>query len=95
MIWSHVSQLPEQVKTVLSAELERAKIEDQALEAATVKAIRENRLIMRVPRLCRSLKDRHPELAMRKVFIAVALVTGLSESHVRDTFYASQPRSNP
>ncbi len=89
-MWAHLNELPEEIRSVLSAEVKQGEVEDKALIAQTVATIKANRLQMRVPKLCRALRLAQPELAKRKVFIAVSLVTGISEGHVRDLYYAER-----
>ena len=85
--WAHKSQLPDPVRAVLEAELQRAEVEDRAIEAATIRSIRETRLAMRVPALCKALKAAHPDLPMQKVFLVVSLYTGHVQGHVRNLYY--------
>lgn len=92
-LWSHLADIPEELRKVLDAELEQGEIEDKALIATTVAAIRQQRLAMRIPKMCRALRVTHPELPKRKVFIAVALVTGISEGHIRDLYYAERKKA--
>jgi hypothetical protein len=93
MIWTHLSDIPKEIRQTLDPELERAEIEDRAIVASAIKAMREARLAMRVPHLCRVLRVAHPELPKRTVFIAVALITGLSEGHVKNTYYEERAQA--
>ena len=77
----------------MDAELEQGEIEDKAIFAAALSAMRHTRLTMRVPRICRALRVSHPEIPKRKVFIAVALVTGLSQGHIRDLYYQERKKA--
>jgi len=92
-LWAHMSEIPEELRRVLDAELEQGEVEDKALIAATLAAIRQQRLTMRIPKMCRALRITHPELPKRKVFVAVALVTGISEGHIRDLYYAERKKA--
>ena len=90
--WCHLSELPESVRAVLKAETEKAEIEDRTIIQATLKAITQSRLAMRVPHYCHALRRAHPEMDKRTVFVAVALVTGISKQHVKRLFYGeTQP----
>lgn len=92
-IWVHMSEIPSDVRTILDAELDRGETEDKAIIATTVTAIRQSRLSMRIPKMCRALRVTLPELPKRRVFVAVALMTGLSEGHVRDLYYAERRKA--
>jgi|GEM_PF-3529674 len=92
-LWAHMSQIPDEVRKILDAELEQCEIEDKSIIAATVAAIRQSRLTMRVPKMCRALRVTHPELPKRKVFVAVSLMTGISKGHVRDLYYLERKKA--
>ena len=91
-LWAHLSEVPDEIRKVLEAEIEAAEIEDKAIIHATVSAIRSSRLAMRVPKMCRALRLVSPEMPLRRVFVAVSLRTGLSEGHIRDLFYAERKK---
>ena len=91
--WAHLSDIPSDIRQVLEAETERGEIEDKAIIRAAIEAMRQARLAMRIPKMCLALRGSHPELPKRRVFIAVALVTGISEGHVRDLYYQERRRS--
>ena len=86
-MWVHLAEIPEDMRKVLNAELQQGEQEDQAVIAAALAAIRQTRLAMRAPKMCLALQSKCPELSKRKVFIAVSLVTGISEMHVRRLYY--------
>lgn len=88
-MWAHLSEMPDDVRKVLVDETTRAEQEDADVIAAVASAIRTQRLAMRVPGMCMALAQARPELAKRKVFMAVSLVTGLSEPHVRRLYYGN------
>lgn len=92
VVWSHLSDLPDSLRSALKAEIERFEAEDEVVLQAAAAAIRQARLSMRVPTMCKVLRSAHPELPKRKVFMAVALVTGISEGHVRDLFYSERKK---
>lgn len=86
-LWAHLNELPQEIREVLAAEIREAEESEQAMMAAAVAAMRQASLAKRVPKMCDQLLKAQPGLRKRKVFSAVALVTGISEGHVRDLFY--------
>lgn len=91
-IWCHLNELPPEIRDVLAAEIREAEESEQAMMAAALAAMRQASLAKRVPKLCQSLLLAQPDLRKRKVFLAVALVTGISEGHVRDLFYSERKK---
>ena len=91
--WAHLGDIPPEVRQVMDAELQQGEIEDKAIFASALAAMRQTRLSMRIPKICRALRVSHPEIPKRKVFIAVALVTGLSEGHIRDLYYQERKKA--
>lgn len=86
-VWAHLNELPQSIRDVLAAEIREAEESEQAMLAAALAAMRQASLAKRVPKMCQQLLNAQPDLRKRKVFSAVALVTGISEGHVRDLFY--------
>lgn len=95
MTWSHLSQLPETVRVALAEAEQPFRAEDEQLERATVRVLRQERLRSRIPVLVQALLDR--TVPLRRAIAAVALHTGLSEGHVRRLYYERKPpqASNP
>lgn len=89
-LWAHLADLPEDLRKVLLAELEQGEQEDQALITAALVAMRQTQLSMRAPKMCKALESKCPGLSKRKVFVAVSLVTGISEMHVRRLYYGDR-----
>lgn len=92
MNWVHLSEIPDDVRAALQSANARAESEDQALERATLTALREARLATRVPVLCEAIIAAQPELPKRRVFDAVSLVIGLHVKHVQRLYYATKRR---
>lgn len=85
MIWSHISHLPEDVRAALGTAEQPFREEDAALEQATVRVLRQERLRTRVPVLVQALLNRG--IGSRQACLAVALHTGLHEKHVQRLYY--------
>lgn len=83
----HPSQISAEVAATLAAASAPLDAEDQALEAAILRSLRETRLPLRVPVLAAALKREHPDLSQRAIFRVLEVRLGLSYSHVRDLFY--------
>ena len=81
--WAHISELPPEIRSILDLEAHRLDAEDRAV----LVAIQTARLTQRVPTMCRALIQSDPTLSARTVFQAVALVTGISEPHIRRLYY--------
>lgn len=82
-----------QVEPALRQAIEEANAafqrEDEDLERATLKALRETRLQARVPVLCAAARAVRPNLSVRRMLIAVSLVTGISRTWVETLYYNS------
>jgi len=90
--WAHLSEIPAEIREVLDAEVREAEAEDQFLLTTALNAIRQAQMTKRVPNMCQKVLAAHPEMRKRKVFTAVSLVTGMSEGHIRDLFYAGRKK---
>jgi hypothetical protein len=88
-IWVHLSQVPEPVRLALSEAEKPFLDEDARLEAATLRALRQERLRARVSVLVRAAIE--GGLTTRSAIQVVELHTGLSAGHVRRLFYRRNP----
>ena len=92
-IWTTKGDIPDDLRQVLEAESERAEIENSALIASTIASIRTTRLTVTATKMCLALRSARPSLPKSKVFRAVALMTGLSEGHLRNLYYEDRKRA--
>lgn len=90
--WTVKGDIPDDLRRVLDAESEQAETENRALIANTVASIRSTRLAVTATKMVLALRRTHPNLPKVKVFRAVSLVTGISESHVRDLYYEDRKK---
>ena len=87
--WAHLADVPEVFREALGRAEEPFRLEDQELERATIRTLRETRLRSRVPVLVDAAMAQG--LCLVDALNLVALHLGLSYGHTRRLFYRGRP----
>ena len=89
-LWSHLSQVPPEIRRSMDAVQKHSSAEGTRLEMAALRAIREERLRSQIPAYVEALHHDCPELPIRGVFRVIELYLGLSYGFIRKQYYESR-----